>query len=197
MATDAEGEFLKFKHKVDEYHKNALWQEKLQTLQNALAICEKPDFPNAQLRRQQVLYEIGGIRQRFGQHDQAVETLDQALAAHLTASPIERACILDELEVVYRHNSEFFKALEVFREQYRLVRESNNTSLEAEAEVCRAIGNEGMSAYNLTMLEKPPDCALLETALNQLWKRITQARNLQRRLLMEAPMFKYVSMSKS
>lgn len=197
MATDAEGEFLEFKHKADEYHKNALWQEKLRALQDALAICEEADFPNAQLRRQQVLYEIGGIRRRFGQHDQAVETLDRALAAHPAASPKERACVLGELGVVYRHNGEFSKARELFREQYRLVRDSGDTSLEAEAEVCRAIGNEGMAAYNLAMLEKPPDRALLETALDQLRERITRARIFQARLLAEAPTSKYVGMSKS
>jgi tetratricopeptide (TPR) repeat protein len=137
---------------------------------------------------------MGGIRRRFGQYDQAVKTLLQALEAFEHASPIVRAKILGELGVVYRHSNEFSKAQKVFNDQYRLARE---TALEAEAELCRAIGNEGMSAYNLSQQKQPNDTDLLNTAFDQLRERIRRAQDLHQRLLKESPKSRYVDLSKS
>ena len=47
-----------------------------------------------------------------------------------------------------RHNNRFLEARDLFREQGRLARESL-PKVEADAEICRAIGNEGIATYNL------------------------------------------------
>jgi len=139
--------------RADNYHKKAQWQEKLRTLREALAICEETGFPEAEQRRQQVLLEMGGIRRRFGQYDQAVKRLRQAIHSFEHASPIMRARILGELGVVHRHSNEFSKVHKVFNDQYSLARE---TAIEAEAELCRAIGNEGHVSLQSVAAEAAP-----------------------------------------
>ena len=69
MATGSIGEFMELMNRSNNYHIKAQWQEKLRTLQEALAICEETGFPEAEQRKQQVLFEMGGIRRRFGQYD--------------------------------------------------------------------------------------------------------------------------------
>jgi len=95
-----------------------------------------------------------------------------------------------------RHNNRFLEAREAFREQGRLARDAP-PSVEADAEICRAIGNEGMSTYNLSQQTQPSDATLLAAAFTQLRERITRARDLQQRLLTEDPQSKYVAMAKS
>lgn len=180
--------------KASEYHKTAQWQEKLRALQEAPAICEEAGFPDAARRTQQVLVELGGVRQRFGQYEAATETLERALGAFEHVSPMARAKILGELGVVYRHSNEFSKARKVFNAQYNVVRE---TALDAEAELCRAIGNEGMSTYNLSQQSQPHDADILHTATDQLQERIRRAREVHQRLLREKPRSRYVDLSKS
>lgn len=194
MGDDTVSQFNGFMIKADSYHKRAQWQEKLRTLQDALSVCETPGFPEGERRKQQVLFQMGGIRRRFGQYDQAVATLQQALDAFEHASPIMRAKILGELGVVYRHSNNFSKARKVFSDQCSLARE---TAIEAEVELCRAIGNEGMSAFNLSQQKQPPDVNLLNIAFEQLRERIFRARDLHRRLLKENPQSNYVALSKS
>jgi hypothetical protein len=46
----------------------SLWAEQLLII--TLSLCEKPGFPEGERQKQQVLYEIGGVRRRFGQYDQ-------------------------------------------------------------------------------------------------------------------------------
>ena len=125
---------------------------------------------------------------------QAIETLQQALHSFEHTSPITRAKILGELGVVYRHSNEFSKAQKIFNQQYNLARE---TAIEAEAELCRAIGNEGMSAYNLSQQKQPPDQNLLDVAFDQLRERIRRARDFHKRLVRESPTSRYVEMSKA
>lgn len=194
MDDNAVSQFKSIMVKADNYHKKAQWQEKLRTLQDAFSHCNTPGFPDAERRKQQVLFEMGGIRRRFGQYDQAVETLQQALRASEYTSPIMRAQILGELGVVYRHKNDFSKAQEVFHEQHSLAREA---ALVAEAELCRAIGNEGMSAYNVSQQKKPHDKKLLQTAFTQLRDSITRARDLHQGLLKENPQSRYLALSKS
>lgn len=111
---DAHGEYLELMNRANVYHQRALWQQKLGTLQPALAICVETGFPEAEQCRQQVLYEIGGTRRRFGQIDQALQTLQQALQASGNANPIVRAKILGELGILYKHKSEYSRARAVF-----------------------------------------------------------------------------------
>ena len=80
--------------KADDYHKKALWQEKLRLLQEALAICEEPGFPEAEARRQELFYDVAGIWRRLGQYDRAKKMLQQSLEAFPGASSSFKASIL-------------------------------------------------------------------------------------------------------
>ncbi|PTB38611.1 hypothetical protein M441DRAFT_145883 [Trichoderma asperellum CBS 433.97] len=95
-----------------------------------------------------------------------------------------------------RHDNRYHEARDLFREQGRLAREEP-PSIESEAEICRAIGNEGMSTYNLWQLASPPDSSLLDAAFSQLQERITRAQDLQRRILNEDPRSKYLAMAQT
>jgi tetratricopeptide (TPR) repeat protein len=193
MADDVISRFNSLMVKADSYHMKAQWQEKLRTLQDALSYCNTPGFPDASQRKQQVLFEMGGIRRRFGQYDRAIENLQQALNAYEHASPIMRATILGELGVAYRHKNDFIHAQKAFDDQCFLAREA---ALVAEAEICRALGNGGMSAYNLSQQKQPQDKNLLQIALTQLQDSITRAQNLHQALLRENPQSKYLGLSK-
>lgn len=194
MATDLVSLFDEHMSVAGRYHQKAQWQEKLRTLQDVLKICEAEGFPDGSRRTQQVLFEMGGIRRRFGQYDQAIVLLEKSLVSFQHASPIVRAGILGELGVVYRHKNEFSKARDIFHQQYDVARE---TALEAEAQLCRAIGNEAMSIYNLAVQTTPPDAALLGRASKQQEERIRRARDLQQRLIQEQPRSKYLHLYKS
>ena len=93
-----------------------------------------------------------------------------------------------------RHNSRFADARDLFREQGRLASE-DLPSVEADAEICRAVGNEGMSLYNLWQQTEPRDDKLLEDAIKLVQERIDRARALRQRLLIEAPQSKYTAMA--
>ncbi|KAK5083376.1 hypothetical protein LTR70_008269 [Exophiala xenobiotica] len=194
MDDDTVSQFKNLMINADNYHKEAKWQEKLRTLQDALKHCNDSGFPEAERRKQQVLYQIGGIRRRFGQYSTAVTTLQEALEAFEHASPIVRANILGELGVVFRHSNDFSKARKVFIDQYGLAR---NTALESEVELCRAIGNAGMAAYNLSQQQQPQDDSLLQIAFAQLRERIDRARALRARLVQEDSQSRYIALSKS
>ncbi|GAB7361058.1 hypothetical protein MBLNU230_g1098t1 [Neophaeotheca triangularis] len=176
------------------YHQNARWQEKLRTLQEMLRMCEQPDFPEAEPRKQQVLFEIGGLWRRSGQYDKASSVLQQALDVFPHAGPTQRAQILGELGVVFRHANQYERARERFREQYQLGRQA---ALEAEAEICRAVGNEGMSIYNIAQQKQPLDSTLLKTAIDLLDERVLRARKLRDDLLKHDPFSKYVAIARS
>ena len=196
MKSDSVLEYQKVMIKANQYHKKALWQEKLRLLQEALALCDEPDFPEADARRQELLYGLGGIRRRLGQYDQAEQMLQQSLQAFPTASPLKRASILGELGVVFINSNRFSEAREATREQYALARDAA-PSLEAEVELCRAVGNEGMAAYLISQQKQPYDAALLDTASAQIWERIERAQNLQRRLRTEDLKSNYVAMARA
>lgn len=95
-----------------------------------------------------------------------------------------------------RHNNRYHEARDLFREQGRLAREEP-PSIESDAEICRAIGNEGMSTYNLWQLSSPPDPALLDAAFSQLQERITRAQDLQRHISKVDPRSKYLAMAQT
>jgi tetratricopeptide (TPR) repeat protein len=95
-----------------------------------------------------------------------------------------------------RHNSRFSDARDLFRKQGRLASE-DLPSIEADAEICRAVGNEGMSSYNLWQQTKPRDDKLLDDAISQVQDRINRARALRQRLLIENPQSKYNAMAQT
>ena len=61
--------------KANDYHKKALWQEKLRVLQDALAICDEARFPDVERRRQSLRFDVAGIWRRLGQYSRAEEVL--------------------------------------------------------------------------------------------------------------------------
>ena len=94
MAPDSVQDYQKLMVKANEYHKKALWQEKLRLLQEALAVCDGPGFPEADARRQELFYDVAGIWRRLGQYDRAKQMLQQSLDAFPGASSSFRASIL-------------------------------------------------------------------------------------------------------
>ena len=111
------------------------------------------------------------------------------------ARPATQAQILGELGVMYRHSNDFVKALQTFNKQFQLASEMGTQ--EGEIEMCRAIGNEGMSAYNLSQQQAPQDEKLRQTAIRQLRERIDRAQTLHDRLVREDPGSRYVGVSHS
>ncbi|USP73293.1 glycoside hydrolase family 47 protein [Curvularia clavata] len=173
----------------------ALWQEKLRVLQDALAICDEADLPDVEQRRQSLYFDVAGIWRRLGQYSRAEETL-KPLAVLPGATSAFKASVLGELGVMARHNSRFADAKDLFREQGRLASE-DLPSIDADAEICRAVGNEGMSLYNLWQQTKPQDDDLLDEAIEKVQDRINRARDLQQRLRIEAPQSKYTAMAQT
>lgn len=80
--------------KANEYHRKALWQEKLRIIQEGLALCDDPDFPEGQRRKQELYYEVAGIWRRLGQYDRAEKMLQRSLDAFFGASLLFRASVL-------------------------------------------------------------------------------------------------------
>ncbi|KAH8126941.1 hypothetical protein FP744_10007668 [Trichoderma asperellum] len=196
MARSSVEEYQRLINRANEYHKQALWQEKLRLLQEALFICEDSEFPEADRRKQELFFDVAGIWRRLGQYDRAEKMLQQSLGAYKNPTSSFRASVLGELGLMARHDNRYHEARDLFREQGRLAREEP-PSIESEAEICRAIGNEGMSTYNLWQLASPPDPTLLDAAFSQLQERITRAQELQQRILNEDPRSKYLAMAQT
>lgn len=187
MTADLAARYQRLLAGANDYHKRALWQEKLRLLQEALTLCEDPEFPDADVRRQELLFDLGGIWRRLGQYERAEEVLKQSLDVCSDTGPLKRAAILGELAVVFRHRSMFAEAQSASRQQFEIAQDAA-PSLEAEAEMCRAIGNEGMSAYNLSQMQRDENSgALLEQALRQMHERVRRARELQQHVLQVDP----------
>lgn len=91
-------------------------------------------------------------------------------------------------------SNQYSEAQTAFREQVRLAREAPRT-IEADAEICRAIGNEGMAALNLWQLSQPKDDKLIQAAFDQIRERISRAEALQIRIRDEAANSKYSGMA--
>lgn len=191
---DVVSDFTSLESQAEEHHKRAEWQEKLAVLQDMLQICSRSDFPESEERQQGILFQLGGIYRRFGQYERSIKTLDDALKVHKYTSPLKSAEILGEMGVVYRHGNKYDEARAVFKRQYDLGRQAAH---EAEIEICRAVGNEGMCAYNLSQQTQPFDAELLKIAYGQLSERVSRARALHMRLQSENPTSRHVAMSKS
>ena len=90
--------------KANDYHKKALWQEKLRVLQDALAICDEADFPDVEQRRQSLHFDVAGIWRRLGQYSRAEKTL-KPLAVLTGATSAFKASVLGEVTRVRRFYS--------------------------------------------------------------------------------------------
>lgn len=94
MAPSSVEEYQRLINRANEYHKQALWQEKLRLLQEALLICEDPAFPEADRRKQELLFDVAGIWRRLGQYDRAEKTLQQSLEAYASPTSSFRASVM-------------------------------------------------------------------------------------------------------
>ena len=94
MVTDLEEKFEKLIVRANDYHKRALWQEKLRLLQEALGLCDTPGFPRAQPRRQELYCDIAGIYRRLGQYERAQAKLQESLEAFPGASLSFKASVI-------------------------------------------------------------------------------------------------------
>ncbi|KAK4888690.1 hypothetical protein LTR27_012429 [Elasticomyces elasticus] len=95
---------------------------------------------------------------------------------------MERLEILGELGTVYRHMDDFIKAGHAFDLEYKL---GTQLIWQAEAEVCRAIGNAGMVKYQQAMLLQRSNLSrqrMLEEAIQDFKRRIELASSLRQRL---------------
>ena len=84
--------------KANDYHKKALWQEKLRVLQDALAVCDEADFSDVEQRRQSLCFDVAGIWRRLGQYSRAEETL-KPLAVLPSATSAFKASVLGGYQV--------------------------------------------------------------------------------------------------
>ncbi|TKA64302.1 hypothetical protein B0A55_09779 [Friedmanniomyces simplex] len=143
----------------------------------AKAICEGRGFPGASRCKLQVMIELAEIERRNGMYSAATKTLSEAFDL---ADGTQRISILGELAVVYRHDDRIVEAHEQFQEQYNLAKQ---LALEAEMEMCRAVGNLGMTTYQRYEQQgDKTDKALLVLSIKQLEERRERARSLQERL---------------
>lgn len=84
---------------ANDYHRTAQWQEKLRSLQEALALCEEADFPDASAKRQGLLFDVAGVWRRWGQYDKARQTLQESLDAYPGARSSFKASVLGRHDV--------------------------------------------------------------------------------------------------
>ena len=166
-----------------EYNDLSRWEEKLRVLQEALQICERAEFPNRPTQTRKVLIEISGILRRLGMYDAGIKTLERILHTDDHLDVVVRAKLVGEMGIMHRHGNAYEKARDSFLEQFRLA--SEGVGLEADAQMCQAIGNAGMANYNLSTQQQPRDDSLLDTVINQLHDRIRRATLLFSRVIEE------------
>ena len=110
MAPGFEEEYQALMLKANDYHKKALWQEKLRVLQDALAICDEADFPDVDQRRRSLHFDVAGIWRRLGQYSRAEETL-RPLAVQPGATSSFKASVLGMLSNRSHEHSTFLFSL--------------------------------------------------------------------------------------
>ena len=94
MTSNPMQEYQDLMVKANDYHRKALWQEKLRVLQEALAMCEESDFVDVDERKQGLYYDVAGIWRRLGQYDRAEKMLHQSLDAFSGATSSFKASVL-------------------------------------------------------------------------------------------------------
>lgn len=190
---DTAKEFETYMKKFAVHDKHDRWQEGMHLLEFALKLCSRESFVARQQCQQRVYYEMGRVYARLGRYPDAIRSLNCALEADPRTSPVMLAKIHGELGITYRHQNDSQNAQESFGSQYVLAYEM---SVEAEAEMCNSIGNEGMSAFSRYLLDKDQPAqqgeteedkarrtgALLDDATEQIEARVRLALRLWERL---------------
>ncbi|KAK4892639.1 hypothetical protein LTR27_008915 [Elasticomyces elasticus] len=170
-------EFEKCMERADRHRENAAWEYMDKEVFAAKLICESRGFPEASRARLQVMIRVAEIERRNGEYPAATKTLQEALGL---ANDQQRINIMGELAVVYRHDDRIAEAHEQFQQQYNL---ASQLALEAELEICRAVGNLGMTSYQVyQQQEDKTNKELLMLSIKQLEERRDRARSLQERL---------------
>ncbi|OAX84346.1 hypothetical protein ACJ72_01289 [Emergomyces africanus] len=149
----------------------AEWEHALREFNSALNVCESVgNFPNTVHYRHLALGELGNTNRRFGRYEKAKEILELALEE--MGPSLQRVEFSGELGVVYRHMNRLEEAKHAFQIQY-----STAKQLQFERATCRAIGNLGMTNYQLS--QQKGDEVLLERAIEQLNERVQRAQGIK------------------
>lgn len=200
--------------RADECYKNAEWEDMSRHLESALRCCQREGFPDRTRCKQKVYGRYGALQRRYGRFAAAATVLEKGLSLdeHDPNEPLEQLAvpvrndsvsaleinaktgelermnnterleILGELGIVYRHMEDLDKAGRAFDLEYRL---GTQLVWQAEAEVCRAIGNAGLIKQQQAMLlqsSDPSRRALLEEAIHNFRSRAEMASSLRQRL---------------
>jgi tetratricopeptide (TPR) repeat protein len=171
------------------YNDEADWEHMDRELDCIWVICNRPNFPNAPLHRQRCRCEQGKVARRQGRYVVAEAHLHEALCLRKDRD-IQRADVMGELSTVYMQRHLFTEAKSFLQQQHGLAHEllsssetTRESTLSAELQMCRAVGNLGMVNYHLAIADERPNKILLVEAIAQLWNRIGSAKDLQKKLL--------------
>ncbi|KIW62184.1 hypothetical protein PV04_10382 [Phialophora macrospora] len=149
-------------------------EDALRVFNSALSLCKTVvRFPNATHYARLVHGELGFTNRCLGRYDLAKEHLEEALKdSCLNHGRVKAA---GELGMVYRTQNHLIEARDTFQFQYETAK-----TLGDDRATCRAIGNVGMTNYQLSQLYR--DDALVDIAIEQLKERVDRARSIKEAL---------------
>ncbi|KAF2730554.1 hypothetical protein EJ04DRAFT_555362 [Polyplosphaeria fusca] len=149
-------------------------EEALRVFHSALSLCDTvTGFPNVSYYARLVHGELGFTNRCLGRFDLAKEHLEETLKD--MGLNHHRVKASGELGTVLRTQGRLLEARTAFQTQYEVAK-----CLEDHRAACRAIGNVGMTNYQL-FLQRHDD-ALLELAIAQLKERVDRARQIKEAL---------------
>jgi tetratricopeptide (TPR) repeat protein len=149
-------------------------EDALRVFNNALSLCATAaGFPNASHYARLVHGELGFTKRCLGRYDLAKEHLEEALKE--IGLNHHRVKASGELGTVFRIQGQLLEARTAFQTQYEIAK-----TLGDHRAACRAIGNVGMTNYQL--FQQRHDDTLLELAIEQLKERVNRARQIKQAL---------------
>jgi tetratricopeptide (TPR) repeat protein len=188
MAQSAEEVLDQHWKNVDIYNVKAEWEHMDRELDHIWDICSRRGYPDAAHEQQRCRCAKGKVARRQGRYEDAEACLLEALSLRVDKD-IQQIDVLGELSTVYMQQQLFLKAKMFLQQQHDLAREvacsttSRQSALSTELQMCRAIGNLGMTNYQLAIAGEQIDKTLLHEAIEQLKCRVTSAEDLQRQLI--------------
>ena len=152
-------------------------EDALRVFNSALSLCNTvASFPNAAYYARLAHGELGFTNRCLGRYDLAREHLEAASKEMgLTHHRVKAS---GELGTVFRAQGQLLEARIAFQNQYEIAK-----TLEDHRAACRAIGNVGMTNYQLA--QQRHDDGLLELAIEQLKERVNRARRIKQVLKTE------------
>ena len=152
-------------------------EDALRCFNSALSLCDiVPGFPNASHYACLVHGELGFTNRCLGRYDLAKNHLEEALKE--MSINHHRVKASGELGTVLRTQGQLLEARTAFQTQYEIAK-----TLGDHRAACRAIGNVGMTNYQL--FQQRQDDGLLELAIEQLKERVNRARQIKQALSTE------------